>query len=85
MATTTPPTETKITRKDEADYFREAASWDDDRVIALMKSRRTGWLVAGSEFVLVLLLAVAIVLMLPLKTTEVRLVRVDSSTGIIEV
>ena len=84
MATTTPPTETKITRKDEADYFREAASWDDDRVIALMKSRRTGWLVAGSEFVLVLLLAVAIVLMLPLKTTEVRLVRVDSSTGIVD-
>ena len=74
----------KVRRKEEADYFKEAAAWDDDRVTALRNSRRTGWWAASAEFVLILLLTVAILLMLPLKTTDVRLVRVDSSTGIVD-
>lgn len=74
----------KVTRKAEAEYFKEASAWDDDRVASLRKSRRTGWWVAGGEFVLLLLLAIALVVMLPLKTTDVRLVRVDSSTGIVD-
>ena len=74
----------KVRRKEEAEYFKEAAAWDDDRVMALRKSRRTGWWVASAEFFLLLLLTGAILLMLPLKTTDVRLVRVDSSTGIVD-
>jgi type IV secretion system protein VirB8 len=74
----------KVRRKEEASYFKEAASWDEDRVVSLRKSRRTGWWVASAEFVLILLLTIAILMMLPLKTTDVRLVRVDSSTGIVD-
>ena len=74
----------KVRRKEEAEYFKEAAAWDDDRVMALRKSRRTGGWVASAEFFLLLLLTGAILLMLPLKTTDVRLVRVDSSTGIVD-
>ena len=74
----------RVTRKEEADYFREAASWDEDRVAALRRSRRIGWWVAGGEFLLLLLLTLALVLLLPLKTTDVRLVRVDASTGIVD-
>jgi len=74
----------RVKRKDEAEYFKEASSWDDDRVISLQRSRKTGWWVAGAEFVLILLLTAAILVMLPLKTTDVRLVRVDSSTGIVD-
>jgi len=74
----------RIGRAEEAAYFREASSWDDDRVLSLRKSRRTGWWVASAELVLILLLTLAILVMLPLKTTDVRLVRVDSSTGIVD-
>ena len=84
VATTVPNNSQRVTRKDEADYFKEAASWDDDRTIRNAKASRTGWLVAGAEFVVILLLCIALVLVLPLKTTEVRLVRVDSSTGIVD-
>ena len=86
MATSSAPAtaDPRVRRGEEAAYFREAASWDDDRILSLRRSRRTGWWVAGAELVLLLLLAIAIVLMLPLKTTDVRLVRVDSSTGIVD-
>lgn len=84
VATTAPNNSQKVTRKDEADYFKEAASWDDDRTIRNAKASRTGWLVAGAEFVVILLLCIALALVLPLKTTEIRLVRVDSSTGIVD-
>jgi type IV secretion system protein VirB8 len=84
LTSTAAAADPKIKRKEESDYFKEAASWDDDRVISLRKSRRTGWWVAGAEFVLLMMLALAIVVMLPLKTADVRLVRVDSSTGIVD-
>lgn len=74
----------KVKRKDEAAYFKEASAWDDDRVVSLRKSRRTGWWVASAEFALIMMLTLAILVMLPLKTTDVRLVRVDSSTGIVD-
>jgi type IV secretion system protein VirB8 len=74
----------KVKRNEEAAYFKEASAWDDDRVVSLRKSRRTGWWVASAEFALIVMLAVAILVMLPLKTTDVRLVRVDSSTGIVD-
>ncbi len=74
----------KVKRKDEAAYFKEASAWDDDRIVSLRKSRRTGWWVAGAEFALIVMLTLAVLVMLPLKTTDVRLVRVDSSTGIVD-
>lgn len=84
MVAATTTNELKVSRKDEAEYFKEAASWDDDRTVRNAKASRTGWLVAGAEFVVILLLCLALVLMLPLKTNEIRLVRVDSSTGIVD-
>lgn len=76
--------ENKVTKKDEADYFKEAASWDDDRVLALKKSKRTAWLVASAAGSLATVLAIGLVLLIPLKTVEPFLVRVDSSTGIVD-
>jgi len=73
-----------VRRTEEARYFKEASAWDDDRVVSLQKSRRTGWWVASAEFVLIVMLTAAVLFMLPLKTTDVRLVRVDSSTGIVD-
>jgi type IV secretion system protein VirB8 len=76
--------ETKVTKKDEADYYKEAASWDEDRIIALQKSKRTAWMVAGAAATLSLGLTLGLVLLIPLKTVEPFMVRVDASTGIVD-
>ncbi len=78
------PAETKVTKKDEADYYKEAASWDEDRIIVLQKSKRTAWMVAGAAASLSLGLALALMLLIPLKTVEPFMVRVDASTGIVD-
>ena len=73
-----------VSKKDEAEYFKEAKSWDADRVVELQKSRRTAWYVAGTSSGLSVLLGTALVLLIPLHRIEPYLVRVDSSTGIVD-
>lgn len=78
------PHDLKITKAEEKAYFAAAASWDDDRVESALKSRKTAW----GAFWLVLLVAaveaLALALLVPLKRTDAYLVRVDSSTGIVD-
>lgn len=83
MAPTT-AAEIKVTKKDEAGYFKEAASWDDDRIRTLQKSIRLAWVIAASAVALAMVLAVGLTLLIPLKSVEPFLVRVDSSTGIVD-
>lgn len=66
-------------------YFREAASWDLDRIARAQRSARMGWLVAGGGWLTIVLLAGALMLLMPLKRVEPYLIRVDSSTGIVDV
>ncbi len=73
-----------VTKKEESAYYKEAGSWDADRIIELQKSRRTAWYVAGSACALSLMLGTALVMLIPLHSIEPYLVRVDSSTGIVD-
>jgi type IV secretion system protein VirB8 len=66
-------------------YFDEAASWDADR---LRQGRRTVQLalgVAGAGWIAVLALAAALMLLMPLKRVEPFVIRVDSTTGVVDV
>jgi type IV secretion system protein VirB8 len=66
-------------------YFAEAATWDADRVAMRERSSRVAWRVA---FVAMLLLAMAIaalLLLMPLKRVDPFLIRVDSSTGLVDI
>jgi type IV secretion system protein VirB8 len=67
------------------DYFREAESWDADR---LEQCRRNvtwaGW-VAGAGWICALACAAALVMLMPLKRVEPFVVRVDNATGIVDV
>ena len=76
--------ETRVTKKEQADYFKEAASWDHDRISSLQKSKRAAWLVAGAASALALLLGLGLLLLIPLKSVEPYVVRVDSTTGIVD-
>jgi type IV secretion system protein VirB8 len=68
-----------------AAYFREAASWDEDRVAHANLSARRAWTVAGAGWICALVSAGALTLLMPLKRVEPFVVRVDNSSGVVDV
>jgi type IV secretion system protein VirB8 len=68
-----------------ADYFREAAFWDADRDAQAQRSARRAWQVAGAGWLCTLTMSVALAVLTPLKRVEPFVVRVDSSTGVVDV
>jgi type IV secretion system protein VirB8 len=68
-----------------AEYFREAVSWDTDRAAQAQRAARWAWRTAGAGWVCALAMAVCLALLMPLKHVEPFVVRVDSSSGIVDV
>ncbi len=66
-------------------YFREAISWDLDRIAQVRRTARTAWRVAAAGWFCSVSCAAALALLVPLKRVEPFLVRVDNSTGIVDV
>jgi type IV secretion system protein VirB8 len=66
-------------------YFAEAKSWDADRMRGAERSRRFAWIVAGCAGVLATAAVGAVAALAPLKTVEPFVVRVDRSTGAVDV
>jgi type IV secretion system protein VirB8 len=66
-------------------YYREAASWDADRLARITREARRAWLTAGAGWVCAVAGAAALVLVMPLKRVDPFVVRVDNSTGIVDV
>ena len=66
-------------------YFREAASWDADRAAMSARSARLAWGVAAAGWVCAMASSVAVALLTPLKTVSPFVVRVDNTTGMVDV
>lgn len=66
-------------------YFDEARSWDQDRLASAERSRSLAWIVAGVAGALAIAGVVAVAALAPLKTVEPFVVRVDRSTGAVDV
>ena len=66
-------------------YFREAASWDGDRVAQAERATRNARILAGGLGLLTLASLAAVVTLTPLKTVEPYVIRVDNSTGVVDV
>jgi type IV secretion system protein VirB8 len=66
-------------------YFAEAATWDADRQALGRRTVRLALTVAGAAWAAVVLLAGALMLLMPLKHVEPFVVRVDNSTGVVDV
>lgn len=66
-------------------YFKEAASWDEDRVATACRSARNAWRVAGAGWICALTGGASLLLLMPLKRVDPFVVRVDNSTGIVDV
>lgn len=65
-------------------YYVEAGSWAEDRQDELRKSRKTAWLIAVIASVVALLLALALIVLLPLKTVEPYVLSVEKQTGFVQ-
>lgn len=61
-----------------------ADSWSTSVTDTLERSRRTAWIVAAVASAIALLLAIALVILLPLKTVEPYTLLVDRQTGNVE-
>jgi type IV secretion system protein VirB8 len=68
-----------------ASYWRESASWEADRTQQWRESARIWRWVAAGGWTCALGAAAAIVVMMPLKRVEPYIIRVDSTTGIVDV
>jgi type IV secretion system protein VirB8 len=66
-------------------YFAEAASWDADRAAQARRTLRIAWSVAGAGWLCALMVAAALILLMPLKRVEPFVIRVDNSTGLVDV
>src|SRR6201996_8013799 len=77
--------EAMIAVPDADEYFAEAESWDADRIAQFRRNARTAWWVASAGWLCAVTSAIALLLLMPLKEVIPYLVRVDGSTGIVDV
>jgi type IV secretion system protein VirB8 len=66
-------------------YFAEAQAWDADRSAQFKRSAQVAWLTAAAGWLCAMAAAVALALLMPLKRVDPFVIRVDSSTGVIDV
>ena len=74
----------KQTREALDAYYVEAESWGKDRQDALAKSQRTAWTVAAAACAIAVLEAIALLVLMPLKTVEPYTLLVDRHTGFVQ-
>lgn len=65
----------------KSDYFKEALGWQEEKYELAVKQRRAGWVVAFIGGTIALLLAIALMALVPLKTVEPYVIYVNTITG----
>lgn len=66
-------------------YFQEAAAWDADRLAQQQRVVRLSLWVAGAGWVCAIVLGIALMLLMPLKRVDPFVIRVDNTSGIVDV
>lgn len=66
-------------------YLEEAASWDADRLAQTARATDVAWRVAAAGWLCAVASALALTLLVPLKRVEPYLIRVDNTTGVVDV
>lgn len=74
-----------VSRDELKSYFDKARRFDQDRMIQIERSARIAWSIAISAGVVAGASVFAVAGLAPLKTVEPFVVRVDNSTGIVDV
>ncbi|WP_336294026.1 virB8 family protein [Bartonella sp. CB169] len=71
--------------KDLEQYIAEARLFDQDRMMRAHRITRVSLLIAGIAVIVAVMSSLAVITLVPLKTVEPFVIRVDNSTGIVEV
>lgn len=66
-------------------YFQEAGSWDADRAAMARRQARIAWVVAAGGWTCAVAVALALMLLMPLKRVDPFVIRVDNATGLVDV
>jgi type IV secretion system protein VirB8 len=66
-------------------YYAEARSWETDRVVNAERVARRAWWVAGAGWIAAIASSIAILGLTPLKRVEPFVIRVDSTSGVVDV
>ncbi len=74
-----------VTTDSLKEYFDKARRFDQDRMVSAERSKRLAWFVASVASVLACVSVAAVAALTPLKTVEPFVIRVDNSTGIVDV
>jgi len=75
----------KVDKKDFENYLKEARTWETDKVREIEKSKKLAWRVASMSAAAAFAAMLAVAAMMPLKTVEPYVIRVDNTTGIVDV
>jgi type IV secretion system protein VirB8 len=65
-------------------YYREAGSWATDRIADLQGTVRIAWIVAAIAVAVAVMEAVALIVLMPLKTVVPYTLMVDRTTGFVQ-
>lgn len=74
-----------VTTDNLKSYFEKARRFDQDRMIQVERSNRLAWSIAIASAIVAGISILAVASLAPLKTVEPFVVRVDNSTGIVDV
>lgn len=74
----------KTSREALTAYYREAGSWATDQIEGLRKSRRVAWWIAAAAAAVAVSEAVALIVLMPLKTVVPYTLMVDRTTGFVQ-
>ncbi len=74
-----------VTTDNLKNYFEKARRFDQDRMIEVERSNRLAWSIAIAAGIVAGISILAVASLAPLKTVEPFVVRVDNSTGIVDV
>jgi type IV secretion system protein VirB8 len=66
-------------------YFTESQSWDADRTAQSRRNLSVACVIAGAGWLCAVVVSLALMLLMPLKRVEPFVVRVDNSTGVVDV
>ena len=72
-------------KADLKEYLSEATSWDADRRAQENRSRRSAWIVASAAVFTTCIAVTALLAMFPLQRVEPYVIRVDNTTGVVDV
>lgn len=75
----------KVAKKDFDNYLEEARTWETDKVKEMEKSKKIAWRVASASGAVAFVSVMAVAMLTPLKTVEPYVIRVDNTTGIVDV